>query len=361
MHVAINATEIGRQRGGNESYLLGLLQGLAELEGLPAVTLLLTSAGRAALGGDVGRFAVADVGPYRRLPFYLWQQTLVLRRLRPNWYLSTFFLPPVTPCRAAVLVHDLSFRAHPEYFPRHVAFYMRLLTGAAIRQAGRIVALSDFTRRELQRFYPAQVGKAVVIHPGVDRAFRPQGGADDRAALRAYGLQPGYILALGNIHPRKNMARLLAAYERLRRQRSSAPPMVWAGLPRWESGALLERARAAGVRLPGFIGQADLPALYRQAVLLVYPSLYEGFGLPPLEAMACGTPVVASAATSLPEAVGDAALLVDPTDVEGIAAAIARLLDDPPLRERLREAGLARAALFTWPRTARALLSTLAP
>jgi glycosyltransferase involved in cell wall biosynthesis len=135
--------------------------------------------------------------------------------------------------------------------------------------------------------------------------------------------------------------------------------MVWGGLQRWESGELVERARSAGVVLPGFIAQEDLPALYRQAGMLVYPSLYEGFGLPPLEAMACGTPVVASNTSSLPEAVGEAALTVDPTHAEEIAAAMARLLDEPSLRQGLRQAGIERAREFTWRRTAQRLLAAL--
>jgi glycosyltransferase involved in cell wall biosynthesis len=135
--------------------------------------------------------------------------------------------------------------------------------------------------------------------------------------------------------------------------------MVWGGLQRWESGGLVARARSAGVVLPGFIAQEDLPAFYRQAEMLVYPSLYEGFGLPPVEAMACGTPVVTSNTTSLPEAVGEAALTVDPLNAEEIAAAMARLLDDVSLRQRLQQAGIERAGEFTWRRTARSLLDSL--
>ena len=135
--------------------------------------------------------------------------------------------------------------------------------------------------------------------------------------------------------------------------------MAWVGLERWDSARLVERARSAGVTMAGFVAQEDLPALYRQAGMLVYLSLYEGFGLPPLEAMACGTPVVASDTTSLPEAVGEAGLKVDPTAVEEIAAAMAHLLEDAPLRQRLRQAGIERARAFTWRCTAQRLLALL--
>ena len=357
MHVVINATEVGRQRGGNESYLTGLIGGLAEVDQSVRVDLLTCDWGRAI--HLPAAFRQVDVGAYRRLPFFLWQQTATLRRLKADWYVSTFFLPPVIPCRGAVLVHDLSFRAHPEYFPPTVALYMRFLTGLAVRQADRLVVLSEFTLRELARFHPPAVNKAIVVYPGVDRTFCPAPQVQDDGTLRKYGLAPGYILAIGNIHPRKNLARLLDAYLRLKANRESAPPMVWGGLSRWESGELLKRARSAGVILPGFIAPEDLPVLYRQAEMLVYPSLYEGFGLPPIEAMACGTPVIASATTGLPEAVGGAGLMVDPTRVEELSAAMVQLLDDASLRQGLRQAGIERARELTWSRTAQRLLASL--
>lgn len=360
MHLAINATEIGRQRGGNESYLTGLLQGLAALNVVGDTTLLVTQAGLAALPGITSAaYPTVNVGPYRQLPFYLWQQTYHLARLRPDWYLSTFFLPPVTPCLAAVLIHDMSFRTHPEYFPSFIAFYMRVLTAQAMRRAERVVALSEFTRHEILRFHPAVAAKTVVVLPGIDAAFHPVQAADDAAALAPYGLTPGYILALGNIHPRKNLARLLEAYNLVCQRYADTPPLVWAGMPRWSSSDLVARAREAGVLLPGFIPQSAMSALYRLAAVLVYPSLYEGFGLPPVEALACGTPVIASNTTSLPEAVGDAALLVDPTSTESIADALARILHDAALREHLREIGPVRARQFTWQKTARRLYENL--
>ncbi len=361
MRLAINATEIGRQRGGNETYLAGLLQGLAACDVAGDTTLLATPDGIAALPAVTpATFPVVNTGPYRQLPFYLWQQTYHLARLRPDWYLSTFFLPPVTPCRAAVLVHDMSFRAHPEYFPGFIALYMRVLTGLAVRRAERVIALSEFTRREIVRFHPDVAAKIVVVLPGIDAAFRLAPEAADAATLALYGLTPGYILALGNIHPRKNLARLLEAYDRLRRRREEMPPLVWVGAPRWGSAELVDRAQAMGVLLPGFIPQSAMPALYRQAALLVYPSLYEGFGLPPVETLACGAPVIAANTTSLPEAVGDAALTVDPTDVAALAGAMEQILGDATLRATLRQAGLKWVERFTWPNAAGNLLAALA-
>jgi glycosyltransferase involved in cell wall biosynthesis len=165
---------------------------------------------------------------------------------------------------------------------------------------------------------------------------------------------------VGNIHPRKNLARLLAAWERLRDSGAPVPAMVWAGLDRWASGDLLSRARAAGVKLLGFVDDAHLPALVRRAEVLAYPSLYEGFGLPPLEAMACGTPVLAANTTSLPEAVGDAAVTVDPTDVSALVDGLARVLLDGSLRQELIARGFARAGQFRWEQAAGRLLDVAA-
>ncbi|MGC8779345.1 MAG: glycosyltransferase family 4 protein [Anaerolineae bacterium] len=361
MHLAINASEIGRQRGGNETHLLGLLEGWSEAEERPQISLITATAAGAMPWGAESPWPTINVGPYRRLPFFLWQQTLALRRLKPDWYLSTYFLPPMLPCRGAVLVHDVSFLAHPEYFPRSIALYMRFLVGLAIRQADVVMVDSEFTRREAQRFYPRVRKPIAVVQCGVGRQFAPAAPAGaDREILAHYGVSAPYIFAIGNIHPRKNLGRLLDAYLILRRQ-GSPLAMVWTGLPRWGSADLLQRARQAGVILTGFLEQAHLPAFYRQATVFVYPSLYEGFGLPVVESMACGAPVVCSNTTSLPEVAGEAALLVNPEDSSEIASAIRRIAEDPALADHLRQAGLERVKRFTWADVARRTLAALKP
>lgn len=359
MHLAINATEIGRQRGGNETHLRGLLEGLAEAGTDTRVSLIVAAAGAAAPWIVNGPWAVVNVGAYRRLSFFLWQQTLVLRRLKPDWYFSTYFLPPLLPCRGAVLVHDLSFLAHPEHYPLSIALYMRILVGLAVEQARCVLVDSEFTRQEVLRFYPRAREKIAVIWNGVGQEFVPGGSPEaDQAIIAQYGVSSPYLLAIGNIHPRKNLSRLLEAYLILRRQGCSLP-MVWVGLPRWGSAKLLEQARQAGVVLTGFVPQAHLPAFYRQAAVFIYPSLYEGFGLPVVESMACGTPVVCSNTTSLPEVAGEAALLVNPEDGQELAQAVQRLLDEPSLAERLRRTGLERVKRFNWADVAQRTLEAL--
>jgi glycosyltransferase involved in cell wall biosynthesis len=359
MHLAINATEIGRQRGGNETHLRGLLKGLVKVGAPERVSLIVTAEGATDPLVANGPWKIANIGSYRRIPFLLWQQTLILRQLKPDWYFSTYFLPPVLPCAGAVLVHDMSFRAHPDYYPRSIALYMRALTGVAIKQARCVLVGSEFSRRELLRFHPDVHNKTTITWNGVESEFVAESSPEvDRTVLVEHGVSLPYLLAIGNIHPRKNMARLLEAYQALRQQGCSIP-MVWVGLPRWGSEELLERARQAGVILTGFVPQVHLPALYRQATVFIYPSLYEGFGLPVVESMACGTPVVCSNTTSLPEVAGQAALLVNPESSHEIAAAIKQLLDDPALAKKLRQAGLERVKQFTWASVARRTLEAL--
>jgi glycosyltransferase involved in cell wall biosynthesis len=350
MHVALNATEIGRQRGGNESFLLGLLEGWRLLPEAEPLSLIVCADGLTQLAAlpHPAWSHVIDTGVYRRWPSYLWQQTRALQRLQPDWYLSTFLLPPRVPCRAAVIVHDVSFRAHPEYFPASIAAYMRVLVGWAVHRAEVVLTISEFTRRELQHYYPAARDKTTVVSCGVSSEFTAVRDAEADRELLTYGIEAPYLLAVGNIHPRKNLNRLLDAYLQLRQTMPDAPQLVWAGVERWGSTALQQQARSAGVHLPGRIAPEHLPALYRQAVALIYPSVYEGFGLPPIEAMACGTPVIASNTTSMPEVVGDAALLVDPFRVDDLAQALKRVVSDAALRAELRARGLTQAKQYRW-------------
>lgn len=360
MHLVVNGSELGRNRGGNETYIAGLLDGLASLYTDIRVTVLTCQWDAAP--AVPGEMATVSLGRYRPLPFWLWQQTQVLNDLKPDWYLANYFLP-LMRCRGAVVVHDASFRAHPEYYPRLTAWYMHLLTGISMRRAERVITVSEFSRQELARLYPTTRGKTAIVPNAMSDHYRPAATEDevrrDAETLARYGVVVPFVLALGNIHPRKNLERLLEAYSLARAQDAAVPAMVWVGKQRWGADNLLARARDAGVKITGFVPQEALPAFLRSAQMLVYPSLYEGFGLPPLEAMACGTPVITSNTTSLPGVVGNAALLVDPMSVDAIATAIVRLSRDDELRRDLSAKGLERAGLYSWRRAAEELLSAL--
>jgi glycosyltransferase involved in cell wall biosynthesis len=247
---------------------------------------------------------------------------------------------------AAVFVYDLAFRLRPAEVPWQQRLYLGSILRPALEQAAAVLVISERTRQDLLDCYPVRgLEQRVSVVP---LGF----SAPDTKGSLPPGLEPGFILAVGTIEPRKNYPRLLAAYRQLR-SRAGAPPLVIAGRPGWAYGNTLDRIRTEpGVRYLGHVDEATLGALYESAGVLAFPSLYEGFGLPLLEAMARGLPAVAGRVGAMPELAGDAALLVDPENVEAIAAALDRVLGDPELRAKLSAAGRERAAGFTWERSA---------
>jgi glycosyltransferase involved in cell wall biosynthesis len=277
-----------------------------------------------------------------------------------------FTLPPVWRAKSVVTVHDLSFLRVPACFPEGLLRYLEAAVPRAVRRADHVIADSHSTCRDLIELLGTPEQKITVIHSGVEPRFRPMTGESDgetlAAAGRKYSLPERFILSVGTIQPRKNLGRLIKAFSMLNARCPALDlELVIAGGKGWLYEGILERVKAleleGRVRFLGFVDDVDLPALYNLAVLFAFPSLYEGFGLPPLEAMACGVPVVCSNASSLPEVVGDAALTFDPLDVEGLAEAMRRGIEDETLRASLVAQGLARAAAFTWPRAARELLA----
>jgi len=247
---------------------------------------------------------------------------------------------------AAIFVYDLAFRLRPAEVPWQQRLYLGSILRPALEQAAAVLVISERTRRDLLDFYPVR---------GLDSRVSvvPLGYTPPVATSRLpEGLEPGFILAVGTIEPRKNYPRLLAAYRALRSS-GDAPPLVIAGRPGWAYGDTLDRIQAEpGVRYLGHVDDATLGALYDAASVLAFPSLYEGFGLPLLEAMTRGLPAVAGNVGAMPELADGAAVFVDPENVEEIAGGLRTLLDDSALRARLAAAGRDRAAGFTWQRAA---------
>lgn len=288
------------------------------------------------------------------LPVECWTGPLDL------FHAPDFVLPPVKPkTRTLVTIHDLSFVRLPEMTMPGMSDHLNKWAPHSVNRANHVIAVSEATRQDLIELYQTPPEKITVLYHGVSPEFRPIDEASKLGAIRQkyqLGTQP-YILSLGTIQPRKNYRRLIQAFARIKLDVS----LVIAGGKGWSYETIYNEAQKQGlaerVYFPGFVGEADLPALYSAASLFVYPSLYEGFGLPILEAMACGTPVIAARQSSLPEVVGNDGLLVDPYDVEALAAALTQLLEDPRLCQRLSQAGQARAAQFTWSDTATRLIN----
>jgi glycosyltransferase involved in cell wall biosynthesis len=300
------------------------------------------------------RVRVSPIPLRRPLPRLLWEHTgfpFVLWRDRVDLLHATMNVAPVwTPCPVVVTIHDLAYLRYPHVHPRGRRLYLSAFTRLTVRRAQVIVAVSEYTRGEIEQLLNIPRERIRVIYEGVDADFRPLPHDQVQSFLCRRGLPPSYLLYVGNLEPRKNLTRLVQAYARLARKGETR--LVLAGARGWGYDELFRTVEALGlsddVLFPGFVPREELPLWYNGAQAFVFPSLYEGFGLPPLEAMACGTPVVVSTAASLPEVVGGAGLQVPPDDAKALAAALQRLLDDKALRETLAQRGLTRARRFTW-------------
>jgi glycosyltransferase involved in cell wall biosynthesis len=272
-------------------------------------------------------------------------------------YCPDFVLPPTRRAtRTVVTVHDLSFLRWPEAYVAPLRRYLERVVPRSVTRADLVLADSAHTRSDIVSLLGGQRGKVRVLLSGVDPRFHPGFEVGDRAHLQAFygfGERP-YVLSVGTLQPRKNYVRLIQAFTALDTQTQ----LVIAGAPGWLYDEILAEAELHGerVRVVGFVDDADLPLAYRNAALFAMPSLYEGFGLPVLEAMACGVPVVCSNTSSLPEVAGDAALLIDPLDISALSQAMARALEDERLRQEMVAKGQKQSAHFTWQRAARELL-----
>jgi alpha-1,3-rhamnosyl/mannosyltransferase len=293
----------------------------------------------------------------------IWQQVQLPRRLARGdvdlFWSPLMTLPLASKVKmlpAVVTIHDLTTVLYPETHTAKTRFSILPFLEGSLDRARRIVAVSQATAADLAFHFPACAPRVRVVYEGVDPVFTP-GSKDEIAAIRReLGAPEGYILYIGTLEPRKNVGVLLAAWEALRLEDPATPPLVLAGGAGWHSDALRARiATLSAVRSLGRVDDDRLVRLFQGARIFAYPSVYEGFGLPPLEAMACGVPTVVSNASSLPEVVGDAGLQVDPHDAEGLAAALKKLLDEPARAAELARRGLVRAAGFRWEDAAREL------
>lgn len=353
MRVVLNALQAGN-RSGTGRYAHALAETLPDAAPNLELTLL-WPAGLPAPADPRVNVLVRNARAARRLFADQWELRGICARLAPAVAHYPANIGPLLPMpRAALTIHDLSFLHHPEWFRGDRALYYRWAVSRSARNAAAILADSRFTAEDIAERLDVPVKRLHVVPLGVDPEFRPA-SVDACAGVRArHGLPEDFLLYVGTHEPRKNLPRVIAAWSAL--PGDARPDLVLAGRIGWKTGAIREAVRRAGahgrIHFPGFIAQEDLPALLSAATAFVWPSLFEGFGLPPLEAMACGAPVLASNAASLPEVLGGAALLVEPHDTDAIRAGMERIVRDVELRARLVAAGFERAKQFTWRRAA---------
>ena len=365
MRIAIDAHSVGTGLGGNESYATNLIEALAEIDQTNRYTLYVTK--REAVerfGNRWPNFLVRSTLPHTpliRIPLTL---SAELRRNPVDVLHVQFTSPPFSPCPVVVSIHDLSFEHLPETFKWRSRKQLRITVRRTARQASQVIALSEYARNDIVNTYQVSPERISVIPLSAGAHFRPIVNEEELQRVRqTYGIKGEYMLSVGAIQPRKNLGRLVAAYARLRRAKPEVklPKLVLAGKCGWlydeTFRAIKELELSEAVIVTGYVPENDLPALYSGAVCFIYPSYFEGFGLPPLEAMQCGVPVIAGDRTSLPEVVGDAGILVDPYDVDALAAALEKVVSDADLRSELSVKGLARAKLFEWRETARQTLA----
>jgi glycosyltransferase involved in cell wall biosynthesis len=357
------------KRTGTEHYSAQLLRALSTLpEARERRIVLYTNSSPAEAEEGLG-FELPPNWRIRAIPFpRLWTHARLSLEMatRPPGvlFVPSHVVPLWHPRRTVVTVHDLGYLYYPQAHTRLSRLYLQLSTIFSARTARRVIAISRATRRDLISRYRVPARKIRVVYHGRDPSYMP---VDDEAKIAEtaarYSVSRPYCLHVGTLQPRKNLGLLVEAWDLLRAKVENPPQLLLAGKRGWLYESLfaeVERKRLGDlVKFADYVEQADLPALYSGALAFTFPSLYEGFGLPPLEAMSCGTPVIVSTASSLPEVVGDAGLLLDAHDPAAWAAAVQRVMEDDGLRQELSRKGLQRAEQFTWERCARQTLEVL--
>jgi glycosyltransferase involved in cell wall biosynthesis len=362
MLVGVDASRaISDRPTGTEVYSRRLIQALLSLESPHRFRLYF----RGPPSSDLFPDAELRVIPFPRLWSHVrlaWEVTWSPPDLL---FVPAHVLPLVHPRRSLVTIHDLGYLSFPSAHPWQQRLYLDLSTRWNAYAATHVLADSEATRTDLLTHYGVEPDKVTVAYPGIDESLGPVHDGTVIEATRArYGIGDDYFLYLGTLQPRKNLERLVEAFAQfVTRRASSSTELILAGQRGWLCAELFqqieERGLAQQVRLPGYIAQEDKAALLSGAIAFAFPSLHEGFGLPVLEAQACGCPVITSTTSSLPEVAGDAAILVDPGDSAAIANAMLRLANDPRLRSELIERGFVNVNRFSWESCARTILTVI--
>jgi glycosyltransferase involved in cell wall biosynthesis len=377
LRIGVDYTAAVRQGGGIGRYARNLTRALADLDRDNRYTLFVAGdRGREEKQRDwPGNFRMRVVPLSDRWTTILWQRLRlpvpiqVVTGPLDLFHSPDFVLPPVGKAKTILTVHDLSFLRVPQFFVPGFCAYLEKAVSRAVRRAGHILADSESTRRDLIDLLAVKPDRVTVVYPGVEGRFEPIRDAEILERVRSrYRLPARFVLGVGTLQPRKNFDGLIKAFGRLLGSASATDAavsadlhLVIAGSKGWMYDEMLALPRQLGlsdrVRFLGFVEDRDLPALYNLASVLAFPSWYEGFGIPVLEAMACGTPVVAADNSSLPEAAGEACVTVHAGETGALAEALSRVLSDAMLEQRLVAGGRQRAKRFTWPAAAQQVLS----
>jgi glycosyltransferase involved in cell wall biosynthesis len=355
VRVAFDAHVVGQRESGNETYAVNLLRALVDDPAGDSYQVLTPHPDRLrailALPPSATIVRVRPATSVLRIPFGI---PSAVRKHQSDVLHVSYVAPPKVSCPTVVTVHDLSYLAYPQSLSPRARLILTLLVPRSVRRAARVIAVSAFTRQDLVTRYGIPEEKISVVHEAAGPAFRVIDDAGSRQ-LPA-GVTEPFVLAVGNLEPRKNLARLIEAFAAVAREPGVSAKLVLVGKAKGEAASLAQLVEQHGLRdrvvFTGFVEEAELVLLYNRAALFVYPSLYEGFGLPPLEAMACGCPVVARNVTAMPEILGDAALLADPTSARAMAEAMHEVLRRGELARDLRARGLRQVARYSWAKAA---------
>ncbi|HJX82770.1 MAG TPA: glycosyltransferase family 1 protein [Candidatus Angelobacter sp.] len=349
MKIAIDAHSIGSQAGGNETYFRQLLRGLARDKSDNEY--ILFQAHRDPLEEVEGdsRFTSVAIpqNPILRLTVSI---PRLLRKTKPDVFHCQYIQPPFTRVKTVVTIHDLAHEHFPDFFHPLEGMRLRKMVKSAARRADNVTTVSKFCMADIERTYGVPPEKISMAYQAASEQFRPRDKQVCQGHLaRAYGIEFPFILYVGRLQARKNLPRLVEAYARLRKQGTTAR-LVLVGKRDWQFEKLLSRIRELGlddsVIFLGYVSADHLPLFFNAAEAFVFPSLFEGFGLPVVESMASGVPTITSFGSSLEEVAGDGAFLVDPLDVSSIADAMSRVLGDSDLQRQLVNRGLRRSAQF---------------
>ncbi|WP_322495761.1 glycosyltransferase family 1 protein [Chloroflexus sp.] len=364
MRIAVNAHLLAHtrsfRRAGVSHYIEQVLLHLAQIDRANHYTVYTTRGLDQAALGLPANFVVKPsqlptINPRVRIPWEQGIAPLILRGTADLYHGCLNVAPLLSPVPTVITIHDLAFIRFPQTFRAYNRIYLDLATRLSARRASRILAVSEHTKREVVGLLGIPPERVIVTPNAARNHFRPPAPAAIEQLRASHGLPERFVLYVGTLEPRKNLTTLLEAFALVSQSVPDAPLLIGGGKG-WMYEPIFARLEQLNLRdrvkFAGYLPEEELPLWYAAATVFVFPSIYEGFGMPPLEAMACGTPVITSNTSSLPEVVGDAGLMVAPTDTIGLAEAIRRVLVDADLRAELRQRGLARARRFSWADTA---------